>query len=152
MVTSNEATNLNFKPKLPNNTNTIAPLGDIMGEDSKYWYFVTFKGKNILVNDYIGLNEQQIVIEIENILKRFLAGEVKDVLFLLDVTDAKYNTKVAEVFHKAAKVAKPYIRKSAVVGIDGIKSIILSAVNRFSDIGIRPFNSRNEAFEWLVSE
>ena len=51
------------------------------------------------------------------------------------------------------KEIEPRIEKSAMIGIEGIRHILIAAYNRVTGAGSvqKLFDSREEALEWLVS-
>jgi len=51
---------------------------------------------------------------------------------------------------KNAIHAKPYAKKTAVIGVTKAQEIILTVVNMFSGLGIKPFNDIGEAKDWLI--
>ena len=44
------------------------------------------------------------------------------------------------------------ISKSAILGINKPKAILLRGVNLFSKLDVRAFDTKEEALDWLVSE
>jgi hypothetical protein len=51
---------------------------------------------------------------------------------------------------KNATIAKSYTKKTAVIGVTKTQEVILTVVNMFSDLGIKPFNNIDEAKDWLI--
>lgn len=49
-----------------------------------------------------------------------------------------------------AAIVKPYAKKVAVVGVTKSQEVILTIVNMFSGLGIKPFRDLEEAKEWLI--
>jgi hypothetical protein len=72
------------------------------------------------------------------------------ILLLVDVTDCSFDQTVVSAMHDIAKIIKPRIKKSAVIGVTGLKGIILKTINRVSDLGLVPFKTREEALDWLI--
>ena len=46
-----------------------------------------------------------------------------------------------DLFVKVAKEIKPIIKKTAVLGITGIKKVLVNAVNRLVGMGIKAFKT-----------
>lgn len=115
------------------------------------WYWIEHKGKRILVNDYSGLSVENVIKLIEENILKYGLEKNKDILLLVDVTGASFNTDVISQMNRIAKIIKPIIKKSAVIGVIGLKAIVLKTVNRVSNLGIEQFNSKDEAKDWLVS-
>jgi hypothetical protein len=55
-----------------------------------------------------------------------------------------------EALKKNASIVKPYAKKVAVVGVTKTQEVILTMVNMFSGLGIKPFKDIDEAKNWLI--
>jgi len=71
---------------------------------------------------------------------------------LADVTDAAFNSELTHALQKFTSENKPYVIAAAVVGITGLKEIILDAVAKFSRRNFKIFDNLDEAKDWLVAE
>ena len=74
-----------------------------------------------------------------------------DVLSLSDVTGCFFNNEIMEVLKEQSKISMPLTKKAAVVGITGIKKILLNAVNAVNANARKPFDTIEEAKDWLVA-
>jgi len=54
------------------------------------------------------------------------------VLTILDVTNSPFNRDTAKALKEFATANKPYIKMTAVIGVDGMKGIIFDSVLLFS--------------------
>lgn len=116
---------------------------------------IEHRGKSILYFDYQGLEDDDLVRKIRENEKRIaeiVAKGERDLLRLTDVTGCYATPEIVEAFKEVAVRFKPYFKASAVVGIKGGKKVLLDLVNRFSGIGARPFDSVEEAKEWLAGQ
>jgi hypothetical protein len=120
--------------------------------EKERWYWLNHKGKQILVNDYSGMNTSDLTFLImEN--KRRYGKEIKSsILLLVDVTGSPFDSAVISAMQDIAKDIKPKIKKSAVIGVTGLKAVVLKTINRFSSLGIVPFNTQEEALESLIKD
>jgi len=114
---------------------------------------VTHKGKPVLVQDFSGLRAgiefQESIAE----AKRFMAGQPpKSVLSVFDATGTVYNVETLAAMKDFAKHNEPYVKASAVVGVEGIKNIALVAVSRFSGRTFGSFKDRAAAMDWVVEQ
>ena len=75
----------------------------------------------------------------------------KDILLLLDLQGSYANKEILNEFITAGKLSNPHVKKTAVLGITGVKKVLLNVVNKFTDVGAKSFNSDEEAKDWLVS-
>jgi len=120
----------------------------------------THKNKEILVGDYSNITSQEEYIKI---IKQASIKSLKDiknkyenpshaVLMLIDIRDSIIGTETLSVFKENAKKIKPYVKKVAVLGIHGVRKILLESVVWFSGLDAKPFESLEEAKDWLVSD
>jgi hypothetical protein len=114
------------------------------------WVWLDHKGKRILFNDYTGLTASEIVFQVMENKSRYDKENRHDLLLLVDVTDSPFNQTVVSSMHDIAKAIKPRMKKSAVIGVSGLKMVVLKTINRVSDLGIVPFDTKERALDWLV--
>ena len=118
------------------------------------------KNKEILLGDYSNITSQEEYIKI---IRQATTKSIKDiktryenpdhaVLMLIDIRDSIIGTETLSVFKENAKKIKPYIKKVAVLGIHGVRKILLESIVWFSGLDAKPFDSQEEAKDWLVSE
>jgi len=118
------------------------------------------KNKEILLGDYSNITSQE---EYTKIIKQATAKSIKDikakyenpdhaVLMLIDIRNSVIGTETLSVFKENAKKIKPYMKKVAVLGIHGVRKILLESVVWFSGLDAKPFDSLEEAKDWLVSD
>ena len=125
---------------------------EILEEAKKRMIWMTYKGKEILYDDYRNLQASEFSPLVNAIFNMTLETGKTNLLVIVDVTDSYANKEAVEAFNIAAKGSKEIIKKTAVLGITALKKIFLNVVNKFSKIGARPFNSIEEAKEWLIEE
>ena len=116
--------------------------------------WIEHKGKSILLIEYSGVDMLDLEGEIhENELATIELGKSgkTDLLFLTDVTSVHIDLAAVNAFKAATQAMEPYTKGSAVVGVHGIRRILLDAVNRFSKIETKAFDTLDQAKEWLVS-
>lgn len=123
---------------------------DVVKEAKNRMTWITYKGKEILLDDYTTLSGDFFSHVVNAILDLTLKTGKKDILCLVDVSDSFANKKTVNAFSNAGKASKEILAKTAVVGITGVKKIFLHVVNKFSKVGAKPFDTREEAKEWLV--
>ena len=69
----------------------------------------------------------------------------------MDVRNSYANEKLTvDALKKNATIAKPYTKKTAVIGVTKTQEVILTVVNMFSGLGVKPFNNIDEAKDWLI--
>jgi hypothetical protein len=114
---------------------------------------VQHKGKDILIQDFSGLKPgDEFRTGIEEARTYIASRPPKSVLSIFDGTGAIYNAEVVSVLKEFTKHNEPYMKASTVVGIEGILSIALMAVSRFSGRVFKTFKDRQSAMDWLVEQ
>lgn len=114
--------------------------------------FITYKGKEILYIDYRNLVPETFLEAITQAHSFLMNSGKKDILELVDITGSFANDKVMEELKRTALESKPLIKKRAAVGITGVKKILLNVVNNFTKEKIIPFNTVEDALEYLASD
>ena len=115
---------------------------------------ITYKGKDIIYLDYRGLKKpeefQEKVGETIKRTKYYLENNIKDILVLTDLNDSYIYGNATKFLKESTKMARPFVKKSAVIGISGAKRILLNMVNLFSGYETKAFQTIEEAKDWLV--
>lgn len=112
---------------------------------------VIHKGKNILVVDVSHCLPAE-TIQVMPAAKKIVAGfPPKSGLILTVVTGATYNKEVAEAIKDFSSHNTPYIKGSAVVGIQGIQSVLLQTVIFLTHRDIKVFDTEEKALDYLAS-
>lgn len=113
---------------------------------------IDYKGKQIIFQNFSNCSPQQCHKIMEEGRKFFKALPPKSGLGLLDVTGTKYDTGTVEDMKQYSIDNKPYSNKCAIVGLDGLKKIILQAIITFSGRNFALFNDIESAKEYLVKD
>jgi hypothetical protein len=73
-------------------------------------------------------------------------------LIVSDVTGAKYDLKVIEKFKEFTSGNKPYVKASAVVGLDEFQKVVYNAATLFSKRHLPLFDDIEKAKDWLIEQ
>jgi hypothetical protein len=114
--------------------------------------FIEHKGKSILHLDFSGCTAAEVLTVIEQSKAVIATQHHGSLLTLTDVTNASFNNQVSESMKKFVQHNKPYVAAAAVVGVTGLKQIILNAVMRFSRRHLHAFDSMDRAKDWLAGQ
>jgi len=115
--------------------------------------FILYKGVRIL-----DLNVRDSKDVDQNIAAFRLAQEmamkepIKLLRLLTDVTEAHYTTEAVSVLKEFSKSTTPYMKASAVVGVTGVKWIILQSLIKLTGREIKLFDTRENARVWLAGQ
>jgi len=71
-------------------------------------------------------------------------------LTLTDVTATPYDDSLIATVRETVALNAPYVKAGAVVGVTGLKKMVLNTMNLMTSRDLRAFGSREEALAWLV--
>jgi hypothetical protein len=112
--------------------------------------WVRHKGHKICIRDFSNLyGEEALRIAI---LHRDWHDQTdkRGIRLLLDVTNLTADKELVKIFKDSAKHRQDVFAKVAAVGIEGLMKLFFQAINTFSNIGAKPFPSREKAMDWLA--
>ena len=114
--------------------------------------YIQYKGKRILFVDFSNQLGDQAIATLDEEAKAMETWTEKG-LILNDF----HNSKASSAFMAHAKklgkeVFVRTVYKSAAIGLTGIQMILLQAYNNFTKDKIVPFNTEEEAKEWLIKD
>ncbi len=74
------------------------------------------------------------------------------ILCLVDTTGSKFDIEISKAIQAFSEHNKPYMKMTALVGVEGLQKVIYFAVLTFTKrTNIVLKNSREEALDWLVA-
>jgi hypothetical protein len=111
--------------------------------------FITHRGARILVMDLAGLTSGDMLPHLERTRKLVSAEPLSTVRTLIDVTNTRIDLQSVQALKNLAADDKPFIKASAVVGINGPLGVLLDTVEKFSGRSFKRFGTRNEALDYL---
>jgi len=114
--------------------------------------WVEHKEKTILYLDYSNFSNADETIDTISEVNHYVKNLGKyELLMLVDVRKSYADEKiVVEALKNNALTVKPYVKKVAVVGVTKTQEVILTVVNMFSSLGIKPFDNVDDAKDWLI--
>lgn len=108
-------------------------------------------GKTVVLVDLSSCQPEEALKQVLPTAKTMIAqSPPKSALILTDVSNSSYTKEVAEALKAWSKGNTPYVKASAVVGADGLRSILLGTVKILTGREIKACKSREEAMTWLV--
>jgi hypothetical protein len=114
--------------------------------------FVSHLGKQILLIDFSNrspVEVAQICREIPDLVTTRPLGSIS---ILSDFTGASLDEESMLVMKETAVFDKPYVKKSAMVGMDNLPQAFSDSLSAFSRRTFHTFKSREEALGWLVHD
>lgn len=111
--------------------------------------WIEHKGRRILHLDYRGVPESQMIDLVDQAVAALKTQGGKSRV-LIDVSGASTGTRFMSASKGQAKEAATYLEKQAIVGVDGIKSILLKAYNTVGGGNLTPFETERQALDFLA--
>lgn len=112
--------------------------------------WIEHKGKRILWVKYGGLKPPEMLELIRTATQMILNEKSDQLLTLSDLTDCFVNKDFTELSKEQGAISLPLTKKAAIVGVGGLKSILLKGVNAFTANPRVPFDTVEEALDWLA--
>lgn len=110
---------------------------------------IQYKGKEILYIDYQNLKESEM-IEALNEAERIILEDNKLHLQLTNILDAFATPGFMAAAKKFGKKTNPLTDRSAIIGITGVKVLLLRSYNFVSGEKLKDFKTIEEAKDYLV--
>ena len=114
------------------------------------YFQIEHKGKVINYVDYRGMDLEAMLETLDEAEKKSLERNTPGGLVLINISGVY---AVQEFIQRAKEVGKttgPLTAKSAIVGIVGVKKILLNTYNLLSRAYTRAFDTEESAKDWLV--
>jgi hypothetical protein len=114
--------------------------------------WIDHKGKKILYINYAGLSREEELAQIEKATQMLVETNIRDNLTLSDLRGALVDQDFMESSKDHGQISRNYTKKAAVLGVEGVRKILLKAVNTFSGNPREPFSTKEEAMDWLAKD
>jgi hypothetical protein len=120
--------------------------------DMKRINFIIHKWRQILLLDISHCSSDEVIKTIDEAIGVIRSQPESSLLILTDVKDAGYDLEVIEKLKEFTGGNKPYVRASAVVGLDGLQKVVYNAVTLFSKRTLPVFDDIENAKDWLIEQ
>jgi len=119
---------------------------------AKYVQFVEHRGKRILVTDCAGAGLQLLRAIAAECFHVVSSHGLKSMRTLVDVEGAEFDTESMRVGSELAAKNRPYILRSAVIGIKGLRFFAFKTIVTATQRPIKLFEDRQKALDWLAED
>jgi len=114
---------------------------------------IKHKGQEMVFSDLRLKSSEEMIDILKDASEKLSSYEKRGIstLYLLDLTGVPMTE---EFSHEAMRIAKkhvPFIRKSAIIGVTGIKRMFFEVYLLFTKSKMRSFQTKDAAMEYLVS-
>ncbi len=115
--------------------------------------FTNYKGKQILIEDFSQLKPgPEFLAWIDKAQALITSQPPNTVVALLDGSGAHYDVEIMTRLKEFVKANSPYIRCSAVVGVEGLLNVALMALSNVRGKVFESFPDRESALEYLAQQ
>ena len=114
--------------------------------------YISHKSRKILHVDFKDIKEKEKVLKNLEEMVKFYKSATEEIYLLLDVRGTFTDPEVMDKLKNYGKtVFKGKSKKRAVLGVSGIKSLLLRAYSLFTNTDVAPFDNIEEAKDYLAS-
>jgi hypothetical protein len=115
--------------------------------------FIEHRGQRILFIDFSRLQAADDILREMDVARDIIRSQPPaSVRVLTDVTGARYTPPVMDAMKEFTAGTKPYVRHSAVAGMERVHRVLYRAVLLFSRRSIEIFDTTDQARDWLAKQ
>jgi hypothetical protein len=113
--------------------------------------FIKHKGHAIFLIDFSHCSTKEMLLLLDQVRADVARHAPGSVLTLADFSGAQIDKAVATKMKEVLVLDRPYVKKSAWVGIESLPHVFYENFKSFSQRDFPAFKTREEAMDWLVS-
>jgi hypothetical protein len=113
--------------------------------------FIDHQGKQILLVELSNCPLNQVEEIVRRVPDYITVQPLGSVLVLTDFTGASFDHDAIRAIKETAVFDKPFVKKSALVGIEGLPASFYEELKSFSRRDMPVFKTRDAALAWLVA-
>jgi hypothetical protein len=114
--------------------------------------FIKHKGHAIYSIDFTHCTAKELLLLLDMIRADIARHEHGSVLTLVELAGAQIDKQVATRVKEVLVLDRPYVKRSAWVGIESLPHVFYEHFKTFSQRDLPVFKTREEAMDWLVQE
>jgi hypothetical protein len=116
--------------------------------------WIEYNGQKIFYQDFSNhfYNEKAITEELKEVEKIVLSQPHHSLLILSNFSNTEISSSLMPILNKSAEASKAHIRKTAVLGVTGVKRALAEMLARITGHSLSYFTTETEAKEWLIKE
>jgi hypothetical protein len=116
--------------------------------------WIEYNGKQIFYQDFSNhfFNEKSVIEELKAVQEIVMSQPENSALVLSNFTNTEITSSLMPIMNESSGKTKKHVRKTAVLGITGIKRTLGDLLTRITGQQLMYFNTETEAKEWLTKE
>lgn len=116
--------------------------------------WIEYKGKKIFYQDFSNhfFNDKAVISELNEVQNIILSQPENSALVLSNFSNTEITSALMPLLNESSKTTKNHVRKTAVVGVAGIKRTLGDLLSKITGQSLMYFSDENEAKEWLATD
>lgn len=113
---------------------------------------IIYNGLPILYNDMSEAKPVEVLefcMKSREMLKEYAPNSA---YVLVNVKNIRFNSQVIQIIKETTKINSPFVKTTAVYGLEGFTTILLNVVAKFSNREMKAVASLEEGKEWLYEQ
>jgi hypothetical protein len=117
-------------------------------------YWIEYNDKKIFYQDFSKLffNSAAVKAELDEVQKIVKAQPLDSVLVLTDMRDTNVGSDLLPSMNAASAATKDHVRKTAVLGVTGIKRKLADLLSAMTGQPLKYFDDAESAKKWLAED
>jgi len=113
---------------------------------------VLHRGVEIFEVRFDHLGPEQALAAMDEVRRVVATRPLASIRALTFVAGSRFDPRINKALRDLTAANKPYVRKSAVVGVTGLQQTLLSGIRILTGRDIRGFDDEASAREWLIAD
>lgn len=116
--------------------------------------WIEHNGKRIFYQDFSQnfYNSAAVKAELDEVQKVVIAEPINSMLVISDLRDTEIGGDLLTAMNAASRATKAHIRKTAVLGVTGVKRQLGDLLTKLTGQPLKYFDNIEAAKNWLVEE
>jgi hypothetical protein len=116
--------------------------------------WIEHRGRKIFFQDFSGLmyDTDGVKRELTQVQAEVISQPTNSMLILSDFRDTNMTSELMPILNAASAITKDHVRKTAVLGVTGVKRTLADLLTRLTGQQLKYFDSEAAAKDWLVSD
>lgn len=116
----------------------------------EYLSIIEQSGKKILCANHQEASPEELLEQIKQSEEIILKMNNPELLLLIDIRNCDLTEDAVNQFKDTAQKIKNFRQRTAVIGVSGIRKLLLISINKFTGIEAKAFDDESSAKNWLV--
>lgn len=116
--------------------------------------WIEHNGKQIFYQDFSNyfFNEKAVIDELNEVQSIVLSQAENSILVISNFSNTEITANLMPLLNESSSKTKSKVRKTAVLGITGVKRTLGDLLSRITGQPLMYFNTEQEAKEWLTKD